>query len=208
MRLDAEEIVERLAHTRPPTNPRIVELPKTVIDWPADLAASLAEELTPAGVLIPMLERKTGITVLLTERSAELRHHAGQIAFPGGRMEPDDADVTATALRETEEEVGIPAGRVRVSGFLPPMPTITGYAVTPVVGLLKTPLSLVIDRGEVSSAFEVPLDFLLDPGNEQRGTRQYQGREIPVVEYRFERHRIWGATAHMIQQLRVTIVGQ
>lgn len=207
-RIDARLLIERLAATRPPEDPRAVELPAATRSWPADLAASLATELTPAAVLIPVFEREVGLTVLLTERSAALRHHAGQIAFPGGRMEAHDADVAMTALRETHEEVGIDPGQVAVAGYLRPMPTITGFAVTPVIGVVEPTAPITIDRTEVQEAFEVPLDFLLDAGNERKGQREYQGRRIPVLEFRYERFRIWGATAHMLLELRELVLKQ
>ena len=138
----------------------------------------------------------------MTRRSTELKHHAGQVSFPGGRMDPDDRDIRHTALRETEEEVGIPPDRVDVAGYLTPMPTITGYAVTPVVGLLGGELRLTLDPTEVDVAFEVPLPFLLDPGNERAGERLIDGVPVPIVEFRYGGHRIWGATASMVVAFR------
>jgi 8-oxo-dGTP pyrophosphatase MutT (NUDIX family) len=150
-------------------------------------------------VLIPIFQRHAeGLTVMLTQRSAELKHHAGQISFPGGRMEPDDRDIAHTALRETHEEVGIHAQHISVVGYLPPMPTITGYAVTPVVGLVEEAAETRIDREEVEIAFEVPLAFLLNTANRKIVERNLHGRNVPMIEYRFEGHRIWGATAMMI----------
>ena len=135
---------------------------------------------------------------MLTQRSAELKHHAGQISFPGGRMEPDDADIAHTALRETHEEVGIPGEQVSIVGYLPPMPTITGYAVTPVVGVVDALAETRIDTTEVEFAFEVPLTYLLEPDNRRVVERELHGKSIPMVEYQYEGHRIWGATAMMI----------
>lgn len=158
--------------------------------------------LTPAGVLIPVMQRASTLSLLLTKRSAALKSHAGQVSFPGGRMEEHDPDVAATALRETHEEVGIEPRQVAVIGYLEPMPTITGYAVTPVIGLVQGPAQLVIDRTEVEYAFEVPLEFLLDERNDQRVERDFQGRTIPMVEFHYEGQRIWGATAQMVLLLR------
>lgn len=167
--------------------------------WPASLREQLNATLTPAGVLIPIFQRPSvGLTVMLTQRSAELKHHAGQISFPGGRMEPDDDDIAHTALRETHEEVGIPREQVTVVGFLPPMPTITGYAVTPVVGLVDDLAVTDVDKTEVEFAFEVPLPFLLDDANRQVVERDLHGKLVPMVEYSYDGHRIWGATAMMI----------
>ena len=201
-RLNTAFVAERLAHTRQPEDPRAVTLPDTATNWPEHLADRLVAGLKPAGVLIPVFDRGAELTVLLTKRSAELKHHAGQVAFPGGRMEEGDPDIVATALRETYEEVGIAPERVAVTGFLEPMPTITGYAVTPIVGFVETSVSLDIDRTEVEEAFEVPLPFLMDRANEREGVRHYQGRDIPVVEFQFGGHRIWGATATMLIELR------
>ena len=169
--------------------------------WPDDMRAALTESLKPAGVLIPIIDREGALTVLLTKRSAALKHHASQISFPGGRMEDHDADIEATALRETHEEVGFAPDSVAVIGYLEPMPTVTGYAVTPVIGVVADPGSLKVDHTEVELAFEVPLAFLLDKRNARQGEREYMGRTIPIVEFKYDEHRIWGATAHMLLEL-------
>ncbi len=165
------------------------------------MRAALTESLKPAGVLIPIIDREGALTVLLTKRSAALKHHASQISFPGGRMEDHDADIEATALRETHEEVGFAPDSVAVIGYLEPMPTVTGYAVTPVIGVVADPGSLKVDHTEVELAFEVPLAFLLDKRNARKGEREYMGRTIPIVEFKYDEHRIWGATAHMLLEL-------
>ncbi len=208
VKLDAATLTERLAGTAAPADPRLVDLPTSTLGWPRDLVAEISADLKPAAVLIPVFEREAGLSVLLTERSAELKHHAGQIAFPGGRMEADDPDIAATALRETHEEVGIAPDHVSVAGYLEPMPTVTGYAVTPVVGFVAAAASLDIDRTEVSAAFEVPLDFLMDEGNQRRGVRHYRGRQLPLVEFHYSGYRIWGATAHMLIQFRKIVLEQ
>jgi 8-oxo-dGTP pyrophosphatase MutT (NUDIX family) len=204
----AKLLRERLAETRLPEDPLDVTPPPGSRRWPAALRERLTAKLTPAGVLIPVIERGRELSVLLTQRSAELKHHAGQISFPGGRMEEHDEDVAMTALRETHEEVGIEPQHVSVIGYLGPMPTITGYAVTPVVGLVSDVAELVIDRSEVEFAFEVPLEFLLDAGNDRRVERQFQGRAIPMVEFHYEQRRIWGATAHMVLLLRQYLINK
>lgn len=206
--ISARQLAERLAGTRLPDDPTDVVLPYESPRWPADLQQHLSDGLTPAGVLIPVMQRTTRLTVLLTERSAELKHHAGQISFPGGRMEATDENIAATALRETHEEVGIAPAQVTVLGYLDPMPTVTGYAVTPTIGVVASPTQLRLDPREVSSAFEVPLDFLLDHSNERSGERTFQGRTIAVAEFHYERHRIWGATAHILIQLRKKLLEQ
>jgi len=204
----AETLRERLADTRLPVNPLNVTLPPGSGRWPLALRERLTTTLTPAGVLIPVIERATELSVLLTQRSAELKHHAGQISFPGGRMEDHDMDVGMTALRETHEEVGIDPRHVSVIGYLGPMPTITGYAVTPVVGLVSDAAHILVDRSEVEYAFEVPLDFLLDDGNDKRVEREFQGQSIPMVEFHYEQRRIWGATAHMVLLLRKYLINK
>ena len=161
----------------------------------------LAAELKPAGVLVPLMERGSGdLHVLLTQRSAELKLHAGQISFPGGRMEGHDRDIAATALREAHEEVGIASEQVSVIGYLQPMPTVTGYAVTATVGVVGEGAKVVVDRNEVEYAFEVPLSFLLHPDNALMVEREVYGKTIRMVEYHYEGQRIWGATAMLIQQ--------
>ena len=148
--ISASSLRQRLAGTKLPADPTdVITLPGSE-SWPASLREQLEAPLTPAGVLIPMFDRgDSGLSVLLTQRSAELTHHAGQISFPGGRMEPDDADIGVTALREAHEEVGIAPEQVSVIGYLEPMPTVTGYAVTPVVGLVDATIKPEIDRTEV-----------------------------------------------------------
>lgn len=166
------------------------------------MRAQLTATLKPAGVLIPVMQRTANLSVLLTQRSADLKHHAGQVSFPGGRMEAHDDDVRFAALRETEEEVGIERRHVSVIGYLGSMPTITGYAVTPVVGLVSNAAELVIDRTEVEYTFEVPLDFLLDERNDHWVEREFHGRSFQMVEFHYDDQRIWGATAQMILTFR------
>ena len=156
------------------------------------------EELRPAAVLVPVIRRETGLTVLFTQRTDHLHDHAGQISFPGGRAEAHDASPAATALRETFEEIGLPDTQVELLGALHAYTTVTGYHVTPVVGLVYPPLQLRLDEFEVAEAFEVPLAFFLDPGNHQRNTLQYQGRTRHYYAMPFERRYIWGATAGML----------
>lgn len=157
--------------------------------------------LTPAAVLFPIVVRDTGHTVMLTQRTAHLRDHAGQISFPGGRVEADDLSPTHTALRETEEEVGLSRERVEILGFLPEYRTGTGFRVTPVVGLVHPPFDLQPDPFEVAEVFEVPLAFLLDPGNHQRHEMHYRGALRQYFAMPYGDYFIWGATAGMIRSL-------
>ena len=156
---------------------------------------------TLAAVLIPVVTRHEGLTVLFTQRTAHLKSHAGQVSFPGGRVEPGDAGAEATALRETAEEIGLDAARVEVLARLPDYRTRTGYRVTPVVGLVAPPFELRPDPREVAEVFEVPLAFLLDERNRQRRTREFQGRAVGYYVFEYESRVIWGATAGMVVNL-------
>lgn len=176
--------------------------------WPASMQERLRRGLKPAGVLIPVIETRTELSVLLTQRAADLKHHPGQVSFPGGRMEEHDEDVCVTALRETREEVGIDPRAVSVIGYLESMPTITGYAVTPVIGLVEGPAQLSIDTTEVEYAFEVPLEFLLDARNERPVEREFEGQVLTMMELHYEGQRIWGATAMMLQLFRKILLKQ
>ena len=199
--ITAAHLRERLNETRKPVDPTDIVLPIGSNDWPYRLKQQLSGTLKPAGVLIPVIEREaTGLSLLLTQRSAELKHHAGQVSFPGGGREPDDADIVATALRETYEEVGIAQSDVTIIGYMSPMPTITGYAVTPVVGVVSGGIELRLDHTEVEYAFEVPLPFLMDSANQQMVEHDIGGSITAMVEYHYDGQRIWGATAFIIHE--------
>jgi 8-oxo-dGTP pyrophosphatase MutT (NUDIX family) len=150
---------------------------------------------------VPLTERPAGIYMMLTERTHTVRDHPGQVAFPGGMEEPEDIDLVATALRESQEEIGLQPSQVEIIGYLPAQAVITGYAVLPVVGFFATDFEPVSDPREVAGVFEVPLDYLLDKGNRIRVDRERKGVILPTYEYHYEGHRIWGATALMIRQL-------
>jgi len=161
--------------------------------------------LREAAVLLPLLLRDCGLTVLFTRRTDELTAHPGQISFPGGSRDPQDSSLEATALRETTEEIGLAAEAVRVLGYLEPHPVITGFAVLPVVGLVATPVMLTPYPGEVAEIFEVPLTHLLDPANRGEQIRYRSGVGLPTYEYLYEDYRIWGATAHILKSF-ITII--
>jgi 8-oxo-dGTP pyrophosphatase MutT (NUDIX family) len=201
-KLTARDIRERLADSRLPRDPVRIVMPEQLERWPSDLRMKLTSDLKPAGVLIPIIEHEDMLSVLLTRRSAALRYHASQVSFPGGRMELGDADIQATALRETWEEVGIQPSDVEVAGYLEPTPTITGYAVTAIVGFVRPGIELRIDPAEVEHAFEVPLSYLLDEANQHASEREFDGRRVPIVEFHFASERIWGATANILLNLR------
>ena len=154
-------------------------------------------DLFPAAVLLPIVERREP-TVLFTERSAHLQRHAGQVSFPGGRVEPSDASLVQTALRETHEETGIESNFITVAGFLDAYETGTGYAVLPVVGLLSEGFVLVPNTSEVAKIFKVPLSFMLDPANREKNQMEWQGRMRSFYAFRYNGHYIWGATAAML----------
>lgn len=157
--------------------------------------------LLPAGVLVPLIDRPEGLSVLLTRRTSHLSAHAGQISFPGGRVDPGDADAVAAALRETREEVGLTSDLIEILGRLDTYHVRTGFEVTPVVGLLRPPFTLVLDSFEVAEAFEVPLGFILDPANHQRQSRIENGQERHFWAMPYGDHFIWGATAGMLMNL-------
>ena len=156
---------------------------------------------TAASVLIPLISHPQGLTVLFTQRTTHLRSHSGQVSFPGGRAEPGDASAEFTALRETEEEIGLRPSAVEVLGRLPDYRTRTGYRVTPVVGLLTPPVAFRPDPNEVAEIFEVPLVFLLDERNRQRRTREFQGQQVGYYVFEYGEKVIWGATAGMLVNL-------
>ena len=200
--MNTDTLIRLLPDFRPGDDPCQVELDPTR-PWPGSWVRHLAEGgLKAAGVLVPLIERRHGITVLMTRRAQDLPHHPGQVSFPGGRMEDNDRDIVATALRETQEEIGVNPARVTVAGVLDRLPTITGYAVTPIVGLLQPRERLTLDPGEVESAFEVPLDYLLDARNVIRTERLIEGVEVPLLESFYGGERIWGATAAMLKNLK------
>ena len=158
--------------------------------------------LQEAAVLVGLVPRAQGTHVLLTRRNDTLRNHAGQVSFPGGRIDPGDRDAVAAALRETREELDIGAELVAPLGFLDPLSTITGFRVMPVVALLSPDYRARPDPDEVAEAFEVPLAYLLDPAHLTSFAITVAGRSRSVWEYRYPTHRIWGATASMLLNLR------
>lgn len=160
-----------------------------------------APRLRAASVLAPLVERGGRLNLVLTRRAARLAHHPGQVAFPGGKQDPTDADARACALREAEEEIGLPPDAVEVLGALAPHETVTHFVVTPFVGLVTRPFAPRLDRAEVDEVFEAPLDFMLDPANFQIHRRRWGGQWRRYYAIPYGPHYVWGATARIIKAL-------
>jgi len=164
--------------------------------------ASLPARRVPAAVLVPLVEHSTGMTVLLTQRAETLKDHAGQISFPGGRIEPFDKDAWHAALREAYEEIGLMPNFVEFAGYLPDHHVITGFRVTPVVGFVNPDYQLRIAKAEVHDVFEVPLDYILDSANHRSRQRKLGDLTFEVYDIPYGERNIWGATAGMLLTLR------
>ncbi|HAA93206.1 MAG TPA: CoA pyrophosphatase [Rhodospirillaceae bacterium] len=160
----------------------------------------------PAAVLVPLVPRDREITVLLTQRTDHLKDHAGQVSFPGGRVERQDADRESAALRETKEEIGLSSDRIELVGKLDIYMTRTGYEVTPIVGIVSPPFDVKPDPFEVADIFEVPLEFLMDPSNHQRMSKQVDGNTRHFYAMEYGERFIWGATAGMLVNLSELLV--
>jgi 8-oxo-dGTP pyrophosphatase MutT (NUDIX family) len=197
------------AHIRESLNPR-PSTPEDDMQWLAGASAEVVSRVrasfpaprVPAAVLVPLVERETGLTVLLTQRAETLKDHAGQISFPGGRIEPDDQDAWHAALRESFEEIGLLPDFVEFAGYLPDHHVITGFRVTPVVGFVNPEYQLRIAEAEVHDVFEVPLDFILDAANHRSRQRKLGDLTIEVHDIPYGGRNIWGATAGMLMTLR------
>ncbi|MEL0014833.1 MAG: CoA pyrophosphatase [Rhodospirillales bacterium] len=164
--------------------------------------------LKPAAVLVPIINRPEGPTILLTQRTAHLKKHAGQISFPGGGVEPNDPHRVATALRETQEEIGLDPERVKLLGRLSMYETSTAYGVTPVVGWIEPPFNLDLDKFEVEDVFEAPLSFILDRTNHIKETAVREGIQRWFYVIPYQNRRIWGATAGMLINFVDMLEGQ
>jgi 8-oxo-dGTP pyrophosphatase MutT (NUDIX family) len=168
---------------------------------PAPESPQAAAGLREAAVLVPLVDRPGGMTIVLVQRTQHLRHHPGQISFPGGGIEPADDGPVAAALRETQEEIGIAREHIEVVGQLEPIVTGTGFHITPIVGFVAANVELTIDPFEVESVFEVPLAFVLDPRHHEVRTRQFEGKDVSYYVLDYEGRNIWGATARILVNL-------
>lgn len=189
--LTREAIEEKLGRPAPPLEPDSLH------------AITLGDgvKITAAAVLVPLVHRAGAINVLLTQRTAHLQDHAGQISFPGGRVEQADASREGTALRETEEEIGLPSERIGLLGRLPEYDIPSGFRITPVVGWIEAPFELRPDDFEVESVFEAPLRHFLERSNYQRREYRFRGRHRHYLAIPYEGRYIWGATAGMLYSL-------
>lgn len=180
--------------------------PVARIELPLKLGYLLGESavalLKPAAVLVPIIRRPQGHTLLLTKRADHLRQHKGQISFPGGRRDDGDISLAHAALREAQEEVGLPPSVVQVLGYLDDYPTITGYRITPVVGYIEADFVAAPAPGEVAEAFELPLDWITGENRFERKEMTRVGVTMPFLELKFGEHAIWGATAGILWNLR------
>lgn len=173
--------------------------PSSDFDLNPETVLPEGRKLRPAGVLAAIMETPVGLQVILTKRSSALKHHPGQIAFPGGKQDEGDADVTAAALREAQEEIGLPPDHVEVLGFLPAHETVTSFWVTPVIGHVRKPFDFVPEPGEVEEVFTVPLDHVLNVENFVIEGRRWRGTKRHYYAVPYGPYYIWGATARMLR---------
>ncbi|MGB7244592.1 MAG: CoA pyrophosphatase [Sulfitobacter sp.] len=173
--------------------------PSSDFDLNPDVVLPEGRKLRAAGVLVPIVKRAGQLEVLLTKRSSALKHHPGQIAFPGGKQDEGDSDVVAAALREAHEEIGLPPDLVEILGTLPAHETVTGFVVTPVIGLVRDDFDIVPEPGEVDEVFSVPLDHLLKKDNYSIQSRRWRGQMRAYFTVPYGPYYIWGATARMLR---------
>jgi 8-oxo-dGTP pyrophosphatase MutT (NUDIX family) len=207
--MTVDEIVRRVRErSRRLASGLPVSQPPVGSDFSLNGLVQLPDAYKPASVLVPLVKRSSGVTVLLTQRTEDMPSHAGQVAFPGGRRHPEDIDAIATALRETEEEVGIERRFVDVIGAVDFYRTGTGYEITPVVGMVEPGFVTRADPREVADVFEVPLDHFLDERNHRIDSRKVaDGRERRFYAMPYGERYIWGATAGMLKNLHYVLTG-
>lgn len=195
------QIETRLKDTQPETDPAFAMAGGISPEHTAQFRKFYPASPVPAAVLVPIVDRADGPTILLTQRSAQLKNHAGQISFPGGRIESSDAGPKDAALRETEEEIGLTREHVQIAGYLDPHIVLTGFFITPVVGFIRPGFTLKLDSREVETTFEVPLAHLLDEANHQSRERVIGDVPVLVYDIPFGNFQIWGATAGILMNL-------
>ena len=169
--------------------------------WPAPAAAEGKKKLRSAAVLVPLINYDSGMKVLLTQRTETMPDHAGQIAFPGGGFREGEISPEQTALRETQEEIGLLASQIKILGRMNARDTGTGYRVMPIIGMIQPPLSLNPDPSEVAKVFEIPLDFIIDPVNHRLEARSESGRSREYYVLPYNDYYIWGLTARILVEL-------
>lgn len=194
-------IESRLTQFRPAADPLARTLANVEGEAPADLRERL-QDAAPAAVLLGLVERTRGFSVLFTRRGAHLSVHAGQISFPGGRLESQDTGPIDAALREAEEEIGLKPSLVQVAGRLDDYLVPTGFLISPVVGFVDSDFEPQVDPSEVEEVFEVPLDYLLDETNVGLSYRERMGATFRMYEYRYGNRHIWGATAAILMNFK------
>lgn len=204
-KLNAPQLLQKLRSslrdTKPPDSSVAPIVAGVALDQQSQVAAFLPAARVPAAVLVPIVQHERELTVLFTERALHLKHHPGQISFPGGRIEKQDGGPMLAALRETEEEIGLSRQYIEVLGYMQPHLIFTGYCVTPVVAVVQPDFDLRLDMGEVASVFEVPLRYLIDPAHHQARDRQIGEIAVRVYDLPYGERRIWGATAGILMNL-------
>ena len=194
-------IRSRLANTQPQHAENDWILPGLSAHESRSYQAYFPATFIPAAVLIPIIEREEEITVLLTQRASQLKNHAGQISFPGGRIDPGDESARAGALREAWEEIGLAEEYVSVAGYLPDHIIVSGFRITPVVGFVRPGFRLLLAAHEVQDVFEVPVSYLFEPANHRVRMRNFGEREVEMCDIPYGKWNIWGATAGMLMTL-------
>lgn len=202
-----EKIIQSIKPLRDVAGTLADDSPAPIGDHDLDAMPRSESPLTPAAVLVPLVARPAGFQVLLTQRTDHLHDHAGQVSFPGGRQEHTDAGSVETALRETREEIGLAEDFIEVVGLLDDYETGTGFRVTPVVSFVSEGFTLALDSFEVAEVFEVPLDYLFDPANHQKRSRDFNGRRRSYYLFEYQDRIVWGATAGMLMNLYRRVSG-
>lgn len=200
-RILRDHVEQRLRGTAPGGDPLDAWIAGLTPEQTTALRGQLPAQFARAAVMVPLVERPTGLTVLLTQRATHLKNHPGQVSFPGGRMEPHDAGPWEAALRETREEIGLDPGFVTLAGYLHDHMVLTGYLITPAVAFVRPGFTLALDLTEVDDVFEVPLEFVLDPAHHVPRSRAFGGHEFLTYDIPWGERHIWGATAGMLLSL-------